>query len=247
MISTLSHFLIQANHYFNTEVGAYFESIEGGDVFAIVSLLAFAFAYGVVHALGPGHGKALISGYLLAHPKLPTSHIFRIGFLIALVHALSALVLTLGATYIIHVSATKLLRDVTLPMTQISGGLIALMGCWILYEVLTSYRAKAEKINPKKELGVIILSGIVPCPGVMTLSFFAITLGELSIGLLAALCMSLGMGLTISVVGLLAHKFKHLSFMQKQPLWFWLVRLVGALMVIGIGLFLFGFSAKRPF
>lgn len=57
MISTLSHFLVQANHYFNTEVGAYFESIEGGNVFAIVSLLAFAFAYGVVHALGPGMGR----------------------------------------------------------------------------------------------------------------------------------------------------------------------------------------------
>ncbi|MBP9565788.1 MAG: high frequency lysogenization protein HflD [Sulfurospirillum sp.] len=240
------HQLIEANRYFNAELGNYFETISEGDWRAIAMLLAFSFAYGVVHALGPGHGKALLSGYLLAHPKLQTSHIFRIGFFIALVHALSALVLSLGATYIIHISATKLLRDVTLPMTQISGGLIVIMGCWILFEVFRS-RTQEEKVDTKKELSVIILSGIVPCPGVMTLSFFAMSLGELSIGIFAALCMSLGMGLTISLVGFVTSRLNHISAIQTQPLWFWLLRLIGAVLVIGIGIVLVGFTSAKPF
>lgn len=238
--------LIEANRYFNAELSTYFEMIAEGDWHSLAMLLAFSFAYGVVHALGPGHGKALLSGYLLAHPKLPTSHIFRIGFFIALVHALSALVLSVGSTYIIHMSATKLLRDISLPLTKVSGALIVLMGCWILFEVLRS-RRQEEKIDPKKELSVILLSGIVPCPGVMTLSFFALTLGEVSIGILAALCMSLGMGLTISLVGLMTSKLKTISAIQKQPLWLWLLRILGSVIVIGIGIVLVGFSGTRPF
>lgn len=239
MISTLSQWLIEANHYFNAELSSYFELLEEGSWLPIASILAFSFAYGVIHALGPGHGKALISGYLLANPGLRNSQVLRMGFFIALVHALSALVITLGATYIIQVSASKLLRDVSVPMAQISGGLIVLMGCWLLYEVATSRYKKEDRVDAKKEASVIILSGIVPCPGVMTLSFFAITLGEFSLGIIAALCMSLGMGLTISGVGLIVHRFGHNPMMIQQPTWFWALRLLGTFLVISVGILLF--------
>lgn len=244
MISPLSQWLIEANHYFNSELSSYFELLEEGSWLPIVSILAFSLAYGIIHALGPGHGKALISGYLLANPHLKTSHVLRMGFFIALVHALSALVLTLVATYAIQVSASKLLRDASVPMVQISGGLIVLMGCWLLYEVATSRSKKEEHVDAKKEASVIILSGIVPCPGVMTLSFFAITLGEFSLGIIAALFMSLGMGLTISGVGLLVHRFGQARLMTQQPTWFWMMRLLGTLMVIAVGFLLFNTHAR---
>lgn len=244
MISTLSQWLIEANHYFNSELSTYFELLEEGSWVPVASILAFSLAYGIIHALGPGHGKALISGYLLANPTLKTSHVLRMGFFIALVHALSALVLTLGATYAIEVSASKLLRDVSVPMVQISGGLIVLMGCWLLYEVATSRSKKEASVDAKKEASVIILSGIVPCPGVMTLSFFAITLGEFSLGIISALFMSLGMGLTISAVGLLVHRFGQARMMTQQPTWFWVMRLLGTLMVIAVGFLLFNTHAR---
>lgn len=248
MGGNLTQFLMQANRYFNNELSAYFKLIDNGEWLPIASIFAFSFAYGVIHALGPGHGKALIAGYLLANPKLETPQVFRIGFLIALVHALSALVLTLSATYVIHVSATKLFRDVNVHVTQISGGLIVLMGCWLLYEVFASRRIKSEKVDAKKQLSVIILSGIVPCPGVITLSFFAITLGHITIGMIAALCMSLGMGLTISITGLIAYKFQHSKLILSQPRWFWVLRLLGTMMVIAIGLLLLTSSmVTRPF
>ena len=36
---------------------------------AISTLLAFALAYGVFHAAGPGHGKAVVASYMLANER----------------------------------------------------------------------------------------------------------------------------------------------------------------------------------
>ena len=37
-----------------------------GDATAIWGLVGVGFVYGVVHAAGPGHGKAVIASYMMA-------------------------------------------------------------------------------------------------------------------------------------------------------------------------------------
>lgn len=235
MLSSLAMTFAEANRYFNTELSSYFRAIDQGSLMPMVLIFALSFGYGVVHAIGPGHGKALVAGYLLANP-LKRSHIFQIGFFIAIVHALSALVVTLLATYFIQISAMKLFRQVNPPLFQISGGLIVLMGCWLLYEVWRSRSVTKENIRPhKSRFGVIVLAGVVPCPGVITLCFFAITLGHIGIGIVAALFMSLGMGLTISLAGLLVGSVQKLRPIH-HPRWFWVLRLCGVLCVIALGI-----------
>lgn len=248
MLSSIAITFAEANRYFNAQLSNHFHAIDTGNIQPMIFIFALAFGYGVIHALGPGHGKALVAGYLLANPT-KRSHVFQIGFLIAIVHALSALTVTLVATYFIQVSATKLFRDVNPPLFQISGGLILLMGCWLVYEVWKDKRIRTETISAhKSRFGVVFLAGVVPCPGVITLSFFAITLGHIAIGMVAALFMSIGMGLSISLAGLLTHIVQSSRKITTQPKWFWVIRLLGAIFIILLGLwFLSNPMPKRAF
>ena len=236
MLSTIAMTFAEANRYFNSQLSSYFHAFDEGSLFAMFIIFGLSFGYGVVHAIGPGHGKALVAGYLLANPT-KKSHIFQIGFLIAIVHACSALIVTLIATYLIRVSTMKLFHDVNAPLFQISGGFIVLMGCWLLYDVWRSRKMTTESIEPhKSRFGVVFLAGVVPCPGVITLCFFAITLGHISTGIVAAIFMSIGMGLTISIAGFVVSLLQQNRLIEAQPRWFWVLRLLGVLLIIALGI-----------
>src|SRR5712671_5696678 len=59
---------------------------------AVWSLLAISFAYGIFHAAGPGHGKAVISSYLVANQETARRGIV-LSFASALMQSLVAVVI----------------------------------------------------------------------------------------------------------------------------------------------------------
>ena len=59
---------------------------------AVWTLLAISFAYGIFHAAGPGHGKAVISSYLVANEETARRGIV-LSFASALLQALVAVAL----------------------------------------------------------------------------------------------------------------------------------------------------------
>ena len=59
------------------------KGIQGENKWAAAwTLMSLSFAYGVLHAAGPGHGKAVISAWLLA-----TENQLRRGIVVALMSA----------------------------------------------------------------------------------------------------------------------------------------------------------------
>ena len=71
---------------------------------AVWTLLAISFAYGIFHAAGPGHGKAVISSYLVANQETAWRGIV-LSFASALMQALVAVAIVAVGAWLLNVTA----------------------------------------------------------------------------------------------------------------------------------------------
>jgi nickel/cobalt transporter (NicO) family protein len=71
---------------------------------AVWSLLAISFAYGIFHAAGPGHGKAVISSYLVANEETARRGIV-LSFVSALMQSLIAVLIVGIGAWLLNVTA----------------------------------------------------------------------------------------------------------------------------------------------
>ncbi|WP_062231711.1 nickel/cobalt transporter [Aureimonas sp. N4] len=93
-------------------------------------LVGLSFIYGIFHAAGPGHGKAVISSYMLAN-EVELRRGIALSFASAIAQALSAAVIVLFGWMV--------LRGTSLSMTQAAFGLelmsylgVAAIGIWLV-------------------------------------------------------------------------------------------------------------------
>ncbi len=94
------------------------------------SLIGLSFAYGILHAAGPGHGKVVISSYMLA-----TNTQLRRGVLISfgssVLQAISAIVIVgLGFLFLRQLSIS--MTDTTRGFELASYALVTLLGIWLV-------------------------------------------------------------------------------------------------------------------
>ena len=71
---------------------------------AVWTLLAISFAYGIFHAAGPGHGKAVISSYLVANEETARRGIV-LSFVSALLQSLVAVLIVGVGAWLLNVTA----------------------------------------------------------------------------------------------------------------------------------------------
>ena len=71
---------------------------------AVWTLLAISFAYGIFHAAGPGHGKAVISSYLVANQETARRGI-ALSFASALMQSLVAVVIVAVFAWLLNATA----------------------------------------------------------------------------------------------------------------------------------------------
>ncbi|TMJ16269.1 MAG: nickel/cobalt transporter [Alphaproteobacteria bacterium] len=71
---------------------------------AVWTLLAISFAYGIFHAAGPGHGKAVISSYLVANQETARRGIV-LSFASALMQSLVAVVIVAICAWLLNATA----------------------------------------------------------------------------------------------------------------------------------------------
>lgn len=185
---------------------------EEGSAGALALLLGLSFAYGVVHAAGPGHGKGVAASYVVARHVRPLPAA-AFGLLMGGMHAASAVALVFGAVLMAGGMAGgglgSLMDGFGPTLERFSYGAVAAIGLVLTVgaarELVRPHQDEAPRgLNRKGMVAVALLAGLVPCPGASLVCIFALTLGLPLTGLAAAGAMALGMGATIALAAVTA-------------------------------------------
>lgn len=105
---------------------------------AALTLMLLSFGYGIFHAAGPGHGKAVISAWLLATENELRRGIL-IAFMSAVVQAITAIVIV-SALLLFVTAVGSTARDIAGFLESASYGLIALMGLYLIWTALRPHQ-----------------------------------------------------------------------------------------------------------
>lgn len=172
--------------------------------------LALSFAYGVVHALGPGHGKAFAVSYFMSRPAGFRAGL-ALGNLTMAVHVLSATSLVLAGYFLLHGSGAMTAESARGALETASYGLLAGMGLFLAVHTLRAARNSQGNTHSTPENAdqgslalTAVFAGLAPCPGAALVLAYAVSQGIIWTGLAAMLAISLGMGLTTSGFALAA-------------------------------------------
>lgn len=208
----------------------------GSSSAALWVLISVCFSYGVVHTLGPGHGKAVIVAYFLDGGK-PRAWIDGIlaGGWIAITHTLSALMLAVTLKLLSVVGLFGALAHARL-VEIVSYVLILAVGFWRLRAGLRGDdhacdhdhdhdhahahgRDRLHRDHPgvaavgflRRRSGLLLLSaaGVAPCAGALILVLLALALDVLWAGVIGVLAIAVGMTAALAAIGMasmLAHR-----------------------------------------
>ena len=98
---------------------------------AVWALLGISFAYGIFHAAGPGHGKAVISSYLVANRETVRRGI-ALSFVSALLQSLVAVLIVAIGAWLLNITA-KTMCGAEKIIAIASYGLIAAFGARLVW------------------------------------------------------------------------------------------------------------------
>lgn len=121
--------LAEQSHFYRALAGLIRAAKRDGS--AYWALMGISFIYGIFHAAGPGHGKAVISSYLVANEETWRRGV-ALSFASALLQALTAIVIVTIAALLIGATA-KAMGDTVRVIEIVSYALIVLLGARLLW------------------------------------------------------------------------------------------------------------------
>jgi ABC-type nickel/cobalt efflux system permease component RcnA len=170
----------------------------------LLLLLLAAFGWGALHALSPGHGKAMVAAYLVGTRGQPR-HAIALGATVTVTHTIG--VFALGVVTL-ALSQYVLPEDLYPWLTLVSGLLVVTVGLAVLRSRVR--RAHHHEhghhhhhdLSWKGLLGMGAAAGLIPCPSALVVLLAAISQHEVALGLLLITAFSLGLAATLTGLGL---------------------------------------------
>ncbi len=209
----------------------------GASLLSSFSLMLVGFLYGVFHAVGPGHGKVIVSSYMLANESSLKRGLI-IVMLSSLMQAVVAITLVISFFYILNLARAEAER-LTSILEIVSYGILSLLGVGLIMrgvkELLNITKKKhhhghhqdhgeccghahgpdatalAKKQDLPSMIAIIASIGIRPCTGAVLLLFLACMMGVVWPGIFAIFTMALGTALTTSIIAVITVKSKNVA------------------------------------
>jgi nickel/cobalt transporter (NicO) family protein len=189
----------------------------------IVASLGAALFWGMAHALSPGHGKTIVTAYLVGQRGTPRLAAL-LGLVVTATHTVG--VFALGAVTLLL--SRFIVPDQLYPwLNFVSGVLVVLIGASVLRSRWRHRRAHAHGhhhhhhehehgLSRRSLIAVGVSGGLLPCPSALVVLLAAISLHRVAFGMLLVVAFSVGLALTITGIGLAAvlarGAFRRLSF-----------------------------------
>jgi ABC-type nickel/cobalt efflux system permease component RcnA len=195
---------------------------------ATFGIMLVGFLYGIFHAVGPGHGKVVVTGYLLAG-----RHTLQRGIVISavssLLQAVTAVVLVVGLYQILGLARGATVR--VAEWLEIAAYTFMVLVGFALFlrggreaidffrhiEHHTHHEGCGHTIRPdavqkaqdlRSQILMIVSIGIRPCTGAVLLLVFACMVGAVWAGVLATFAMAIGTFITTASLAVAAVQSK---------------------------------------
>lgn len=206
----------------------------GGITMEMLYLILSAVCLGALHSLEPGHGKGVISAYLVSH-RAKVKDAILLGMIAAIAHTLSIFMLALATS-----ETVKLLVPTQLSylLELISGIIISLIGAKILYLQIRPRVVVVGKIGHahtvtcghhhhhhehgipsslSRLFSIGFFTGLIPCPSALAIFVSAIAARHVPTGMALVAAFSLGSAITMSAIGIVVIKSGNkLKGLEKQ-------------------------------
>jgi nickel/cobalt transporter (NicO) family protein len=187
-------------------------------VLVVLASLAAALFWGAAHALSPGHGKTIVTAYLIGK-RGRARDAAALGAIVTVTHTLGVFALglvTLGLSQWI-------VPDRLYPWINLAAGLLVVsIGAAVLRARFALARAHAHgrrhhhdhdhdhghdhgaALSRRGLLAVGVSGGLLPCPSALVVLLAAISLHRVAFGLVLIVAFSTGLALSITGLGLVA-------------------------------------------
>lgn len=222
-------FAIQMQRDLHKDLAAAMRALENAGPAAHWGLISLGFLYGLFHAIGPGHGKVVISTYLATHESRLGQGLL-LSFLSSLMQGVTAIVLV-GAMALILERSLREAQGTGIALEVLSYGLVSLIGLFLMWRSgrnLLHWRRGSSKGQAADHSGcchhhhgpsatdlaatlsvrdtaLMVLSvGIRPCSGAILVLILAFATGLVGAGIAAVMAMSIGTGLAVALLATLS-------------------------------------------
>ncbi len=175
-------------------------------VLVILASLAAALFWGAAHALSPGHGKTIVTAYLIG--KRGTARdAAALGAIVTVTHTIGVFALGLVTLAL----SQWIVPDTLYPWIDLTAGvLVVAIGISVLRARVARvqhhhHHHEHDDDHPRRSLlAVGISGGLLPCPSALVVLLAAISLHRLAFGLVLIVAFSIGLALSITGLGLAA-------------------------------------------